>query len=214
LSDAGDISLGADPLDGTSGPDALSGAGLDADPDGAEGDVDLGGTDVLFSEMGDRMNPFAPAEGNAWIATTLLAAVAGGAVAKLILRDLNGSKWFGARQAAAQLEHHGVDARLEHGDVEELAKWVGIRQEQVLLAVRMAGSEPTVYAVSSVDLDREMIVLEEPGPLGMRLDVPMDAFVRSWEDTANESLVSQRDGRTVRVLPVTLDESALSAPRL
>ena len=78
----------------------------------------------------------------------------------------------------------------------------------------MAGSEPTVYAVSSVDLDREMIVLEEPGPLGMQLDVPMDTFGPVVGGHRERIPGQSTDGRTVRVLPVTLDESALSAPRL
>jgi hypothetical protein len=93
-----------------------------------------------------------------------------------------------------------------------LTDWLASPTESVRVAVHAGGGEPTVCTVVAVDEAASTVLLEEPGPMGMRFDVRLDEFERSWADTAYEALVAEQDGRAVRTLPVTLGGQSLLSP--
>jgi hypothetical protein len=194
--DDGDDGTGADSTDGADDADAM-----------ADGELIL----PLDGPLEAQTEPFAPAPDNGWLTQTLLASALGTAAAAALVRRAGGGR-LSSRRAVASMEEQGVDARVEHGSMAALSEWLASPTQSVRVAVHAAGGEPTVCTVVAVDDASSTVLLEEPGPMGMRFDVRLDEFERSWADTAYEALVAEQDGRSVRTLPVTLGGQSLLSP--
>ncbi len=197
-----DLEVGADP------------SGDDQDP-APEDDGLLGDDADLLLPVQDAPDgppePFAPSPDNGWLTATLLASAIGTAAAAAMVRHAGGAP-LSSRRAAASMEEQGVDARVEHGSMSALGGWLASPTDVVRVAVHTAGGEPTACTVVDVDEANGTVLVEEPGPMGMRFDVRLHEFERSWADTAYETLVAEHDDRTVRTLPVTLGANTLLSP--
>lgn len=114
-----------------------------------------------------------------------------------------------ARRVAAILDASGRDARVEHLDLAGLQQLLDADLEVVV-----SGSDGTSMLVVAIDDAGGQLLIVRPDAGDQVLAADLDAFVRAWDATANEALLTGAGTGTgaialatagYAVLPVTVD---------
>jgi hypothetical protein len=130
--------------------------------------------------------------------------VAGGGVMGRI-RNTTSSPDF-----VAALDQLGVDARVEHADLQDLHDRMAAGDRVLLATDGSAGVDPSAV-VELAFIDETSGILEVTDRTGARRPIDLARFRTAWADSANEMVVaSGAAGEQVALLPVVLDAPAAS----
>jgi hypothetical protein len=107
-------------------------------------------------------------------------------------------KGMWAQQAEALLEHYGVEAHVEHGDIEALSDHLDDGHGVIAIIDAneiwdMPDGPGTNHAlvVTGVDEEAGTVTLNDPGqPDGGGIEVPIDEFMDAWSDGGNQMVVT------------------------
>ncbi|MCC7076527.1 MAG: C39 family peptidase [Acidimicrobiia bacterium] len=126
------------------------------------------------------------------------------AAQSLGLLDGEPGNWEGMStdEAVSLLEHMGVDARVETGDLDALrdhldagdAVIVSVDSEE-LWGEGEGGADPDhAVVVLAIDDERGVAIVNDPGvPGGQGVEVPLSVLEDAWEDSGNEMVVGDDD---------------------
>ncbi len=108
--------------------------------------------------------------------------------------------WKGmwAQQAEALLEHYGVEAHVEHGDLETLSDHldeghgvIAIIDANEIWDLPDGAGVNHALVVTGVDEEAGTVILNDPGqPDGGGIEVPIDEFMDAWSDGGNQMVVT------------------------
>lgn len=126
------------------------------------------------------------------------------AAQSLGLLDGEPGNWEGMStdEAVTLLEHMGVDARVETGDLDTLRDHLDAG-DSVIVSVDSeelwgegeGGADPDhAVVVVAIDDERGVAIVNDPGvPGGQGVEVPLSALEDAWEDSGHEMVVADDD---------------------
>jgi hypothetical protein len=204
-----------DAADAPAGIEALADAEpLDLDPDAQiVGDLDADDADdpaapLTFGEAEHTAFADVPADNGSWNPLVVAAAVA--AATGVAVNTVTGriaanrhARTHDAHGIAGLADELGVDAVVEHGNVERLRTC--LRRGGTVLLENTSGADPLTLVEAGPDR-----IVVQPLSGGRRSTAPLATLRAAWADTAGQLVSIEGGERPIVVLPVMLPDNAFS----